>query len=371
MLERLPPPVWVATRPALEALVNDLAHQPRLAVDTESNSLHAYREQVCLIQFSTPQKDYLVDPLALNDLAALTPIFANPRIEKVFHAAEYDLICLRRDFGFNFANIFDTMHAERILGCEKVGLDAALEKYFNVTVNKRLQKADWGARPLTRDQMEYARLDTHYLILLRGQLQRELELASRWDLAREDFARACRVNGTAPASPEPWERFAGRRDLTLRQLTVLRELAATREEIALRLDRPPFKVIVDEKLLVMARRVPATLGDLEKINLSPRQIQRWGAEFLAAAARGAELETVRRPPPARPPDEAALKRLDKLKAWRKKTAQQMKVESDVVLPRPYLLSLAERGADDLQHIMQDSPARLERFGAEIRNILGG
>ena len=104
-------------------MVADLSAQSRIAVDTESNSLHAYREQVCLIQFSTPEKDYVVDPLALEDLSPLAPIFSNPKIEKIFHAAEYDLICLRRDFGFKFANLFDTMHAARVLGYPFVGLD--------------------------------------------------------------------------------------------------------------------------------------------------------------------------------------------------------------------------------------------------------
>ncbi len=96
----LPPPVWVDTPAGLAALAAALAAQPVIAVDTESNSLHAYREQVCLIQFSTSTSDYILDPLALADLSSLAPVFASITIEKVFHAAEYDLICLRRDFGW-------------------------------------------------------------------------------------------------------------------------------------------------------------------------------------------------------------------------------------------------------------------------------
>ena len=88
MIPSLPPPVWVADPGSLAQLARKLETQPRLAVDTESNSLHAYQEQVCLIQFSTPQTDYLVDPLALQDLSAIAPVFSNPGIEKVFHAAD-------------------------------------------------------------------------------------------------------------------------------------------------------------------------------------------------------------------------------------------------------------------------------------------
>ncbi len=371
MLEKLPPPIWVATDSALEALIRDLSRQPRIAVDTESNSLHAYREQVCLIQFSTSETDYLVDPLTLADLEALAPIFANPRIEKIFHAAEYDLICLRRDFGFSFASIFDTMQAERILGREKVGLDAVLGERFGLSVNKRLQKADWGARPLARDLLEYARFDTRYLIPLRDELQRELEARGRWDLAREDFRRACRVNGESAADEsEPWERYANRRGLTLRDLTALRELMNLREEIAARLDRPPFKVVGDAKLIAIARAVPKTKAELVEVGLSERQVSRWGAELLAAAARGAAAPLVKRKP-AKRPDDAVLRRLDALKAWRKKVAAQMGVDSDIVLPRPYLVSLAERGGREMKSILESSPTRLEQYGEQILKVLGG
>lgn len=370
MSDRLPPPVWVATSSALEFLVTDLSQQPRIAVDTESNSLHAYREQVCLIQFSTPNADYLVDPFALPNLESLAPILANPHIEKIFHAAEYDLICLQRDFGFAFASIFDTMQAERILGYEKVGLDAALEKHFNVKVNKRFQKADWGARPLARDLLEYARFDTHYLIPLRDLLQAELEAKGRWSLASEDFRRACRVNGETNDPAEPWERYASRRDLNLRELTILRELTNVREQIAAKLDRPPFKVITDDKLLAIARSVPKTKKEMADLGLSEKQLGRWGAEILAAVGRGGAAPLVKRKPAHRT-DEAVLRRLDALKEWRKKVAAQIGVESDIVLPRPFLFTLAECGGSEMKSILASSPTRLEQYGEQILKVLGG
>jgi ribonuclease D len=370
MFEKLPPPVWVATNSALASLVNELSRQPRIAVDTESNSLHAYREQVCLIQFSTPETDYLVDPLAGMDLSLLAPIFADPHIEKIFHAAEYDLLCLRRDFEFTFANIFDTMQAERILGYEKVGLDAALSRFFGVTVNKRFQKADWGARPLARDLLEYARFDTHYLIPLRDQLQAELEAKGLWVLAGEDFRRACRVNGEHAEPVEPWERFANRRDLSLRELTILRDLTMVRDGIAAKLDRPPFKVMGDDQLIAIARTVPKTRKELAETGLSERQLGRWGAEILSAVGRGVEAPLVKRKPAQRT-DDAILRRLEALKEWRKKVAAQMGVESDIVLPRPFLFSLAERGEGEMPSILASSPTRLEQYGEQILKVLGG
>src|SRR6185436_13242383 len=141
--QNLPPPVWVDKQIKFDQMVAELSIPERIAVDTESNSLHAYRERVCLVQFSTPKKDYVVDPLVIQDLSALAPIFSNPKIEKIFHAAEYDLICLKRDFGFGFVNLFDTMQAARILGYPFVGLDNILAEKFSVTIDKRHQKADW------------------------------------------------------------------------------------------------------------------------------------------------------------------------------------------------------------------------------------
>jgi ribonuclease D len=152
----LPPPVWVDEQSAFQQLIAKLSAQSRIAVDTESNSLHAYRERVCLIQFSTPDTDFLVDPFSIRDMSPLAPVFANPAIEKIFHAAEYDLVCLRRDFGFKFTKLFDTMQAARILGYPFVGLDNILLEKFDIKIDKRHQKADWGARPLTPQQIDYA-----------------------------------------------------------------------------------------------------------------------------------------------------------------------------------------------------------------------
>ncbi|HEX9389206.1 MAG TPA: ribonuclease D, partial [Anaerolineales bacterium] len=189
----LPSPVWVDHPNLFNQMIWDLSRQPRVAVDTESNSLHAYREQVCLIQFSTPQKDYVIDPLALDDLSLLGPIFSNPKIEKIFHAAEYDLICLRRDFGFQVSHLFDTMHAARVLGYPFVGLDNLLAEKFQFEMDKRHQKADWAVRPLTPAQLDYARLDTHFLFDLRDLLEAELTGKGRLQIAGEDFVRACKV----------------------------------------------------------------------------------------------------------------------------------------------------------------------------------
>ncbi|HUG35033.1 MAG TPA: HRDC domain-containing protein [Anaerolineales bacterium] len=374
MTNSISPPVWVDTNQSLRRMLSDMTTHPRLAVDTESNSLHAYRERVCLIQFSTPRSDYVVDPLALTDLSSLAPIFKNSQIEKIFHAAEYDLICLRRDFGFEFVNIFDTMHAARILGYSFVGLDNLLAEKLQVKVDKRHQKADWGARPLTPAQIDYARHDTHYLFALRDLLEAELRERGRFELALEDFARSCRLEESKEKlNGSTWRRFSGRKDVSLRELTILAELCQRRDLIAERLDRPPFKVIDDNLLLAIARNSPEKDVDLAVLGLSPRQIRLWGGEILAAFKRGTQAPLLNRDQPKRPSD-AVLKRLDKLKNWRKKLAQEMKVESDVILPKTYLNMFAEtppKSLVDLEAIMADSPWRAKTYGTEILTLLGG
>lgn len=374
MLDTLPPPIWVNTKQSLLMMVDELSTQSRVAVDTESNSLHAYREQVCLLQFSSQLNDYLVDPLVLVDLSALAPLFSNPKIEKIFHAAEYDLICLRRDFDFHFANLFDTMQAARVLGYPAVGLDRLLGDKFEIKMDKRHQKADWATRPLTEEQIHYARLDTHYLFNLRDSLEKELVEVGRLQFALEDFARACFVDHSRSRSNgESWERFSGRKDLSLRELTIMMFLCKWRDHEAERLNRPPYKVVVDDVCIALAKNPPMDKVDLSGAGLSEKQIRLWGDAILSAVREGEAAPLVSRKQ-AEVKKDAVLRRLEKLKAWRKKIGLEMKVESDIILPKPYLMQLSEnppKTLEDLSALMKDTPSRVEKFGAQIFKLVGG
>lgn len=373
MSEILPPPIWVNTKQLLLNMMEDLTAQSRVAVDTESNSLHAFREQVCLMQFSSTNADYLVDPLELKDLSSLAPLFSNPNIEKIFHAAEYDLVCLRRDFGFTFANLFDTMQAARVLGYPAVGLDRLLGEKFKIQMDKRHQKANWAARPLTKEQIHYARLDTHYLFDLRNVLEKELRESERLEFAKEDFMRACLVDEQKQkVTSESWERYAGRKDLSLRELTILSYLCRWRDKEAEKLNRPPYKVIMDDVFVVLSKNPPEKKVDLSAVGLSEKQIGLWGDGVLAAIRHGTEAPLVeRRQSEAK--DDAFLRRLEKLKVWRKQVGLEMGVESDIILPKPYLSRLAENpptSADELALVMKDTPTRVVKYGAQILKTLG-
>jgi ribonuclease D len=374
-LARLPDPILITRQSDLQRMTHKLEGQAVVAVDTESNSLYAYREQVCLIQFSIPEEDYLVDPLALKDLSALGPLFANPRIEKIFHAAEYDLLCLDRDFGFTFENLFDTMVAARIMGRDAIGLGSILEQEFGVSLDKRYQRANWGQRPLPRDLLIYARLDTHYLIDLREELARELERKGLMALAKEDFRRLTMVNGRSDSGEEKpvdcW-RVKGAYDLSGQQAAILQELCKYRDLVASRINRPLFKVINDRTLVAIAQEAPRDLRALGQMpGMSARQVNRHGEELLQAVRHGLEAKPIH-PPRAPRPSERFVVLVENLREWRKETAQDLGVQSDVVLPRDLLMEIAEkdpRQMQELSRLLQDVPWRMERFGQQILQVV--
>jgi len=359
----------------LDQLVEDLQSRPVVAVDTESNSLFAYREQVCLIQFSIPGKDFLVDPIELGNIASLGSVFSNPKIEKIFHAAEYDLLTMQRDFGFKFSNLFDTMVAARILGRRRVGLGSLLEDEFGVVLEKKYQRANWGRRPLPQAMLEYASLDTHYLIRLRNLLAAELEKRKRWPIANEDFCRLTQVNGTPPEphGVDVW-RVSGVYDLKPHQITILRHLAEYREERAQSLDRPLFKVIGDKTLVAVAEKAPDTLEELSDLpGMTPGQVRRHGKAMLKAVSEGKHAPPTKRP---RPPqlDDQVIELIDALRNWRKQMARKIGVESDIVLPRDILEKIGHtqpKSKEKLAELMKDVPWRFQEYGDQIFQITQG
>ncbi len=365
--EMLPPPTWISTPSGLHKLANALSDHNPIAVDTESNSLHAYREQLCLIQFSIPSEDILVDALAFTDLSPLAQIFSNPAQEKVFHAAEYDLICLKRSFGITVTNLFDTMQAARILGYKQVGLDAILSEKLGISLNKKFQKADWAQRPLPEEMLNYARLDTHHLLDLRTCLKEELLQQGRWELAQEEFIREAQINGTNKVTVPSWQRIGGTQKLTTQQLAVFQELCNWRESQAERMDRPVFKVIDNKRLVEIAVAQPRTAQELEDLALTPRQMDMYGNGILQAIDRGRKAGPLTRPRTARP-KQAFVDRLNALSNWRKSASSKIGIESDLILPKPWMHAIAERdphNMEDLSALMPNSPWRLQNFGEAI------
>ena len=276
---------------------------------------------------------------------------------------------MKRDFGFVFANLFDTMMAARILGIREVGLGSLLQNEFGITLDKRYQRANWGQRPLPEELLEYARQDTHHLIPLRDRLYEQLNSKDLLDLAAEDFERVGALDGRATfAEPESSIQFNGAHDLTPQQLAVLQELCGYRDRAAYDMDRPLFKVIGNDTLIAIAKSCPAKFEDLRHIpGMTNGQLHRHGRSLLSAVQRGLQAKPIQ---PLRPPrpDGHYLARLDALRQWRKSTAIQWQVESDVVLPREVMVAIAEQNPmthEQLSGAMACTPWRFEHFGSQI------
>lgn len=368
----LPDPIFVADQASLDSMLENLTQEATLAVDTEANSLHAYQEQVCLIQISTLDTDYLIDPLAIKDFTSLIAIFNNPEIEKIFHAAEYDVIMLTKDLGFQFANIFDTMLAARILGREKMGLNNLLEELFGIQVDKRYQKANWGKRPLPMGMLRYAQTDTHYLIDLRNILAAELTQTGRWALAKEDFALACSPPTHNGHKLPPCWRGRDSQNLSPGNAAVYRKLCEYRDGVAQKRDRPLFKVLSRKDLLTLAEACPQTQSELRNLRgLSYRSVQRHATGLLKAIQAGLQAEPFPPPHPKRQ-SSAYLNRIQALKHWRTTAARKMGVNSSVILPRHLLNTVANENPhnqEELAQILKEVPWRLEHFGKEILEVL--
>jgi ribonuclease D len=372
----LPPPLIVDTPEQLQVLQAALKGVTRVAFDTESNSLFAYRERVCLIQISLDQADFLLDPLAFDRtaLSFLGELFANPAVEKVFHAAEYDVMVLRRDFGFDFANLFDTSLAARILGWQEIGLGSILEAQYGVRIDKRHQRANWGLRPLSPDMVRYAQRDTHYLLALRDDLYADLEARGYLEESRELSQEiALSVWSGGQFDPEGFWRMTGARTLTPRNASVLRELYLYRESQASHFDIPVFKVLADSVLMDIATRLPRSAEALRRIQgMTDGQVRRYGHGLLEAVSRGLAG------PPLKPSfkrngrDDLVMRRFDALHMWRKERALKRGVPSDIVMSKDVLWELAQvapRTIEQLDAMHCLGPWRLSMYGEEVLQTL--
>jgi ribonuclease D len=367
-------PPHLITQPAqLAALIDRLHTQPAVAVDTESDSLFVYHEKVCLIQISIPGDDYLIDPLANLDVGPLRSIFANPQITKVFHASEYDVMCLRRDYGFSFAHLFDTMWAARILGWPRVGLGDILHEKFGVTLDKKWQRHNWGKRPIEPAALTYARFDTHYLQQLHEAQVAELRRRDRLAEADEVFTDLAQAiyRGHEFTPDEVWH-VKGVYDLSGRAQAILQQLLILRDREARRQNRPAFKVFGDKTLLALAELAPRRVEQMQRIEgMTAGQLQRYGAALLAAITHG-QHEAVPTPPRRMSIDPDVIDRYERLRAWRKQVAAQRGVEPDVIVSNAVLMDLAQRRPhtlDELPTLDWFGPWRRQTYGPAIVEVV--
>lgn len=342
------PPTLVVDAAGLAALLRELDAASEIAVDTEADSFFSYRERVCLIQLSARGRDWIVDPLAELDLAPLGAVFADPRRLKIFHDAEFDILILRREYGFRCTGLFDTRIAAAALGSKAPGLAAVLHEHFGVELDKSLQRSDWSQRPLSPQQIAYARYDTHYLERLMAEQLSILREREREHIVREEMLRLERLEAQPRVTtPDDAYSLKGARTLSPLGLRALRELFLWREQEAERRNVPPFKVCNNDQLVELARALPNHPRMLTGNGmLYGRQAGQYGGAVLAAIARARAAGPLEQDPfPSYTDEERRVfderaELMDRLKQWRKVEAEKLALDSALVLNRHALEAIA-------------------------------
>lgn len=337
----------VTTHQRLAQVAGLIEQEREVAVDLEMDSLHHYREKVCLVQISTRSENWLIDPLALGDLSPLAGPLGDPGVVIVMHGADYDVRSLHRDYGIEIANLFDTMIASRFLGIREFGLAALLKARFGIELNKKYQKADWSRRPLSPEMCDYAMADTATLLPLYDQLREELEQLGRLDWLEEECRLVCQARVSEREGPL-FLSCKGAGKLKARSLAALEGLLQLRDSQARQLDRPPFKVLSSETLLELAEKLPRTLTEVAAVKgMTPGQVNRYGEAVLAAVAAALALperELPRFPRQRREePGDGVRERLKQLKQWRQDFSSTLGLEPGVIAPNWLLEGVAETG----------------------------
>jgi ribonuclease D len=370
----------IETSEEVEALVSVLREQSAIAIDTEADSFFHYTDKLCLVQIGYVGGIALLDPLVLrpSDLAALESVLTDPRIRKIFHAADYDLYVLQRYGGFKLRNLFDTMISAQLLGYKSVGLAALVQHHFGVELSKDQQRTDWSRRPLRPAQLEYAACDVRYLIELSEILERELTDKRRIAWARREFTAL--EEKTWPErefDPEGWLRIKGSRQLPARARNILRELYLMRDERARTRDRPPFKILGNGTLLDLAEHPPHSKRALAgRKGISELVVRRMGSDILAAVQRGLEAPEENTPPRAaqgrRRLDRRAEARLDQLKRWRAQRAAELDLDPGVFCRNEALEEIANaepRSTAELRRLAAVKSWWCDDFGQELVDLL--
>ncbi|HEX6926870.1 MAG TPA: ribonuclease D [Longimicrobiaceae bacterium] len=362
----------------LARVVQRLAGEPLLGVDTEAAGYHRYLDRISLVQISSRRENFLIDPVAIEDLSPIGPLLSDRAIEKVLHDADYDLRILDRDLGLSIAGLFDTQIAAAFLGERSLGLGALVERYLGPVLPKAYQRADWAERPLSEGMKEYAATDTAYLPALRDRLREELIKMDRLRWAEEEFQRREATRWIEPGDGrEAFLRVKGARELTPRGLAILRELYAWREEVARERDQATFRVISNQALVELSLRPPTSQRELAEIKgVGGGLIERRGQEIVAAIRRGLELaeEELPRFPPGRrwERDPEVEARAERLRAARTRRAEDLDLDPGFLMPRAMLEEVARQNpasVAELQGIPEIRRWQVEALGDALLEAL--
>jgi ribonuclease D len=361
----------------LQKMIRSVEKEKAVAVDLEADSMYHYQEKVCLIQIATENASFVVDPLAIKDLASLKPIFSNPDIKKIFHGADYDVRSLYRDFEIRINSLFDTELACRFLGIKETGLQAVLKMFFNVNVDKKYQKKDWSKRPLPKEMMAYASKDVIYLLPLARMLIHKLKKIGRMAWVLEECEDLSKVRPALSNEAPLFMKFKGAGRLKSRSLAVLEALLQFRKRVAEKKDKPFFKIIGNESIMKITTARPATLRRLKNINaLSNRQISMYGNDLIMVVAKTLKIPESELPvfPFQKPPvlPNGAPEKIKALKFWRASKANALGIDPGMLCNNALITAIAVKNPGDsksLETVKEMKNWQKQAFGAEIIRVL--
>ena len=347
---------YVNTPAMLEDAIRVIQACPWAAVDTEGDSLHHYNEKLCLVQVSVKGGDFVIDPLVPLDLTELAKVLSGKLL--LFHGADFDVRMLKKAAGLRPEKMFDTMLAAQLLGYDRFGLADLAEKICGKRLSKTAQKADWSRRPLTKELLEYASGDTFYLERIYLQMKKELQKLGRLTWHEQTCARLLKnlneLSSETKDDPLRWQ-LRGSKELSARALTYLRELWAWRESEAQKLDRPSFKVLNTDYLIMIAKWAAQSPGeDILAWKEAPRHLHRLYRESINEVLKRAELlpDTVFTAPEksgkARRLRSSEEDKFGRLKEERLKISRDLRVQPSVLVTNSVLENIVRVSPQDVE-----------------------
>ena len=374
------PLIMVEDDAALAAMVSAVRGAPVVGVDTEADSFHSYQEKVCLVQLSDLETDYIIDPLSIEDMTPIGEITGDPNTVKVLHGADYDIVSMKRDFGCEFSNVFDTMISAQFLGFDRVGLADLIRKFFGHTIDKKYQRHDWSKRPLLPEHLDYARGDTHWLPALRELLNIHLRRAGRLEAVAEECELVShRVWQGRTQTEADFLRIKGSKTLSEDEQRVLRAVWAYRDAEAKAANRPSFKLIPDPFLLTLAKSKPQNEDEMARLaRKGSSMLRRHGPSLLRAVAEGVADES---PIPEIPRAQRSKsvrsgpgvdRYLVPLKEWRNTKVKTTGVAPVAVANNTLLKEISRLAPQDLDSLAQVPGIRrwqVRDFGEELLEVV--
>ncbi|MFD2257097.1 ribonuclease D [Luteolibacter algae] len=317
------------------------------AIDTEADSLHRYKESLCLIQFTAGGECVLIDPLAIEDLSPLDHYLMDATVW--MHGADYDMTMLKREFERLPKTVYDTQIGARLLGVKKFGLGNLVEHYFDIVLSKSSQKADWGKRPLSEKMIDYALNDVRYLLEMGDMIVAGLKEKGRYDWFTESCETAqSKVAERDDAKDEQW-RISGSGKLDSYGLAFLRGLWNWRDKEAEAWDRPSFMVAPNRQLIEWS----IALSEGRRVDLPNHfrsdRVKRY-KEMLATIEAMPKEEWPARPViKRRKRDREFDEKVDSLISTRNKTAEDLDIDGSLIASRAVIEMIAanEASPEDL------------------------